>query len=81
MMLGGEKTPTLEEAGLPEFRGATLHLASKPTTNSDKDMFVDIVDLSNGSHGDNSQRQHSVDLSEPPRKRQNHQAQSTESGT
>lgn len=80
MMLGGEKTPTLEEAGLPEFRGATLHLASKPT-HPDKDMFVDIVDLSNGSDGNSSRVHNSIDQSDPPRKRHNYQAQSTESGT
>merc|ERR1712126_183737 len=60
MMQGGDRTPTLEEAGLPEFRGATLYLASKSaqeTDDDDKDVFVDIVDLSRHSDKDDEPKE------------------------
>ena len=72
MMQGGDRTPTLEEAGLPEFRGATLYLASKAapeTEDDDKDVFVDIVDLSRHSDKDDETKESQSDLTNQSRRR------------
>ena len=82
MMQGGERTPTLEEAGLPEFRGATLYLASKATSNAakaddkDKEMFVDIVDLSRSNEKAELEKDAEPQSRNETRKRSVHQPQS-----
>jgi len=71
-MQGGDRTPTLEEAGLPEFRGATLYLASKTapeTDDDDKDVFVDIVDLSRSSDKDEETKETQGDFASQSRRR------------